>query len=146
MIPSQPASRWQRASAFLRPGGRIEDFQDLASWRRIAAWGARRRHRGCAVVIVPMAFSNLAYFESLEGALARSGVIHKLCLVAPLDVIGERLQRRAEAEGKPIDRWALERAEACCEAHRSPAFGHSIDATASTGEIVRSIYEMAALQ
>ena len=126
--------------------GRIDDFQDLASWRRIAAWRARRLHRGCAVVIVPMAFSNLAHLKCFEGALARSGIVHKLCLVAPPDVIRERLSRRAEAVGTPVDQWAVERVEACCEAYRSPAFGHPLDATASTGEIVRSICELAALQ
>ena len=136
----------QRLSAFLRPRGRIEDFQDLASWRRITAWRARRRHRGCAVLIVPMAFSNLTYLDMLAGTLAGSGVVHKLCLVAPLEVVRERLRRRAEAEGTPMDQWALKRAETCCEAHRSPGFGHPIDATTSTAEIVRSICELTALQ
>lgn len=129
----------QRLSAFLRPCGRIEDFQDLASWRRITAWRARRRHRGCAVLIVPMAFSNLTYLHMLAGTPAGSGVVHKLCLGAPLEVVRERLRRRAEAEGTPMDQWALKRAETCCEAHRSPAFGHPIDATTSIGAIVRSI-------
>ena len=136
----------QRASAFLRLGGRIDDFQDLALWRRIMAWRARWRHRGCAVVIVPMAFSNLTYLDALAGALARSDDVHKLCLVAPLEIIRERLRRRAEVGGMPVDLWALKRAETCCEAHRSPAFGDPIDATASTSEIVRSICELVALQ
>ena len=116
----------QRASAILRPGGRIDDFQDLALWRLITAWGASWRHRRCAVVIVPMAFSNLTYLDTLAGTLAGFGIVHKLCLVAPLDVVRERLGRRAEAEETPLDQWTLKRAEACCEAHLSPAFGHPI--------------------
>ena len=46
---------------------------------------------------------------------------------------------RAEADGTLVDRWVPERPEGCCEAHRSLAFGHPIDATASTGEIVRGV-------
>lgn len=136
----------QRASAFLRPGGRIDDFQDLASWRRITAWGALWRHRSCAVVIVPMAFSNLAYLDAVARTLAGFGVVQKLCLVAPLTIVQERLRSRAEALGSPVDRWALERAEACCEVHSSPAFGHPIDATASTDEIVQTICVLSALK
>ena len=40
-----------------------------------------------------------------------------------MNVIRERLQRRAEAEGTPVDRWALDRADVCCDAHHSLAFG-----------------------
>lgn len=70
-----------------------------------------------------MAFSNLTYLNMLAGTLAGSDVVHKLCLVAPLEVVRERLRRRAEAEGMPMNLWALKRAETRCDAHRSPAFG-----------------------
>ena len=129
----------QRVSAYVRMHGRIHDFQDLTSWRRLTAGGARWRHRRYNTVIVPMAFSNLSYLEELASALSRSGPVSKFCLIAPLQVVRERLKRRAQAEGTAVDQWALLRAEECCHAHRSPAFGHPIDATATTGEIVRAM-------
>jgi len=129
----------QRISAYIRPQGRISDFQELKSWRRLISWSARRRHRRFDPVIVPMAFSNLYYFEELAVALSETAPVHKLCLVAPLQVVRERLEKRAKTEGTAVDDWAVRRAEECCHAHQSPAFGHPIDATVSTAEIVQAV-------
>lgn len=129
----------QRASAFLRPGGRIDDFQDLALSRRMTVLGARWRYCGGGVVIVPITFSNLGYLDALEDVRTIAGVVRRLCLLAPLDVVHERLRRRAKTEGMPVDEWWLGQAKACCQAHRSPASGHPVDATAPTDDIVRSI-------
>lgn len=129
----------QRASAWLGRG-RVEDFQDLPSWRRLIPWAARWRHRAFDIVIVPMAFSNLAYFEGLADALSASAPVLKLCLVAPVEVVRARLEARALAEGTAVDTWALRRADDCCQAHRAPAFGHPIDATGPTPEIVRALF------
>ena len=128
----------QRASVWTGRGG-VDDFQDLSSWRRLIPWAARWRHRGVDMVITPMAFSNLAYFEGLAAALSTSAPVLKLCLVAPIEVVRARLEARARTEGTPVDAWALRRAEECCRVHGSSAFGHPIDATGSTLEIVRAI-------
>lgn len=93
----------QRASALMGPRHRIDDFQDVAIWRRLTALGARWRHRRAKIVIVPMAFSNLGYFEELADALRLSAPVVKLCLVAPLDVVRERLATRALSEGEAVD-------------------------------------------
>jgi hypothetical protein len=118
---------------------RAEDFQDIAAWRRLTSLGARLTHFRSRLVVVPMAFTNLDYFEKLRDSLNRHAPVVTLCLVAPMPLIEERISARALAGRSGSDTWALRRAEECCRAHISPAFGQPVDATQAPGEIVADI-------
>ncbi len=115
------------------------DYQDLAIWRHMIAQGARRKHKHAPVVIVPMAFTNLAYLDGLTQALSTTAPVQQLCLVAPLEVVRGRLTERANNEGRGITEFELRRSRECVEAHRDPRFGVPIDATQKPAEIVANI-------
>ena len=129
----------QRAARVFGGTGRVVDFQDVALWRRATVWGARLHHRRADTVIIPMAFSNILYVDRLTEALSATAPVMKLCLVAPLAVGLDRLERRAQTEGKVVDEWVRRRAAECCAAHRSDGFGHPVDATGPTRVIVEAV-------
>jgi cytidylate kinase len=112
---------------------RVDDFQDLAMWRRLVVLGIRimrifRRH-----VIVPMAFSNLVYLEEIRSGIGRfEADVRHFCLVAPLQVVRERLTGRGH---KDVD-WQLRRASECCVAHGDAAFAEHIPTDGVTAEQV----------
>lgn len=115
----------QRAVALT--GRRVDDFQDLALWRRLVIAGVRGMTLMRRSVIVPMAFSNVAYLDEIRNDLAARGieVIH-LCLVAPVEVVHDRITRRASGVHDDDVRWQLRRAAECCVAHESDVFGERI--------------------
>lgn len=115
------------------------DYQDLAIWRRLITQGARRKHRRAAVVIVPMAFTNLKYLDGFTQTLSAEASVHSLCLVAPLAIVRGRLEKRAISEGRNISEFEFRRSQECVEAHRSSRFGVPIDATREPAEIVADI-------
>jgi predicted kinase len=105
------------------PGYHRSDFQHLPAWRRLTvAWG-RAMGRLRPVVIVPMAFSELAYLDEVRAGLAASGrpVLH-FCLTAPLEVVRERLAARGEPAADRRWAWVHRRAAECCQAHGQPEF------------------------
>jgi hypothetical protein len=76
-------------------------------------------------IIVPMAFSNVRYLDEIRAGISAFDphVVH-FCLVAPIEVVQERLRRR----GKDATDWELRRAAECCIAHQDDAFAQQIDA------------------
>jgi len=105
------------------PGHRLSDFQHIASWRRLTVLGARCLGTVRDAVVIPMAFSDLGYLNEVRSGLMGSGrpVVH-FCLVAPLDVVLERLTMRGESETDPGWAWVHRRARECCAAHEAPVF------------------------
>ncbi len=122
------------------------DYQDLPIWRRLIARGGTRKHTGAAVVIVPMAFTNPAYLDEFARALSAKAPVHRLCLVAPLEIVRARLKARAIKEGRDISEFEARRSEECVEAHRNPCFGTPLDATRQPAEIVADIRKELLLQ
>jgi len=115
------------------------DYQDMPLWRELTARSIGAMRRLAPVVIVPMAFSNLAYLREIMAKARRADRdVRHFCLTAPLEVVEARLRRRGDA---PFHlEWQLRRARTCCEAHRSADFAVRIDATAATPErIARDI-------
>lgn len=108
-----------------------DDYQDMALWRRLIVVQARLRHIGSRVVLVPMAFTDRDYFGALEGALQRTAPVFKICLVAPLETVRERLEARAALEGRTLGEFEIRRSADCVAAHADPFFGVPIDATQS---------------
>lgn len=115
------------------------DYQDLIIWRRLIAQGARRKHKNATVVIVPMAFTNLEYFDAFARVLSQKSPTYRICLVAPLKVVQARLSKRAIYEGRDISEFEFRRSQECVEIHSDPQFGIPIDATKEPAEIVADI-------
>lgn len=108
-------------------GRPIDDFQDLAVWRRWLVLGVRAALRARSYVVVPMAFSNLAYLDEIRGGLSRfEPEVRHLCLVAPLAVVEERLRLRGADLTDPRAAWQYRRAAECCAAHAAAAFAEHL--------------------
>ena len=76
-------------------GHGADDFQDMPLWRFLTIHGIRLARQFRSTVIVPMAFSNLDYLNQIrESISAFEPDVRHLCLVAPLDVVKERLAGR----------------------------------------------------
>jgi predicted kinase len=117
---------------------RTDDFQDLGLWRRGTVAAIRAARLIYPNVVVPMAFSNIEYLEEIRRACMRfeNSVMH-FCLVAPVDVVNERLTRRIL---RPADQaWQLRRAAECCAVHSDPRFATQVNATRSVADIVKEI-------
>jgi gluconate kinase len=118
---------------------RVDDFQDLRAWRRLTIAGLRMTRMVYPTIIVPMAFSNTAYLDEIRAGIRRfEPRLHHVCLVAPLEVVHERLRRR---QCRPDDAaWQLRRAAECCAVHSDARFGVHVDAgTRGVEEIVEEI-------
>lgn len=115
------------------------DYQDLKLWRTLIARGARIAHSRARVVIIPMAFTNLSYLDAFAAALGADGKVHRFCLVAPAEMVAERLAQRARSQGRAVTEFEARRSAECIAAHADPAFGIPVDATRSPAEIVADI-------
>jgi hypothetical protein len=108
-------------------GRGTDDFQDLALWRRASVRGIRLARALRETVIVPMAFSNLAYLRELTAGVARFDArVRHFCLTAPFPVVRARLEGRGLDPASPAGAWQLRRAAECCAAHASPEFAEQI--------------------
>jgi hypothetical protein len=114
-------------------GRRVDDFQDLPSWRRLTIAGLRIARLFYPIVIVPMAFSEVSYLNQIREGVGRfePSVLH-FCLVAPFEVVRERLLRRGHADVA----WQCRRASECCRAHRDGEFARHVDAVGRNPEVI----------
>ena len=128
----------------LRMVGRsVDDFQDLALWRRLTILQIRIAGMLWPNVIVPMAFSNAAYLQEIRRAVSRfeSRVLH-FCLIAPLPVVEERLRRRQPANVSDAA-WQYRRAAECCVLHTREEFAPHVDASGrEPADIAEELLEM----
>ena len=126
----------QRSARLL--GKRVDDFQDLALWRRLTIVAVRLARIVRSNVIVPMAFSNAAYLDEIRSALRRfdDTVLH-VCLVAPLDVVHARLEARG---AHPLTHaWEYRRAAECCTVHRGGEFAKQVRADGDAGSVADDV-------
>lgn len=115
------------------------DYQDMALWRRLIVQQARLVHLRTRTVVVPMAFTNLDYLDAFAQALERTAPVKRICLVAPLAVVRERLAARVALEGRGLNEFEMRRSAECVAAHGNPAFGLPVDGTASPLEIATRV-------
>ena len=136
--PELPGIVLQRARRLA--GNPVEDFQDIALWRRLVVRGIRATTFIRATVIVPMAFSNLDYLKEVLDGVRRfdPSVVH-FCLVAPLEVVEERLMGRGHHGGDPRSAWLDRRAAECCAIHSDPAFAEQIPTAGLTAPQVADV-------
>ena len=124
-------------------GRPVEDFQDLASWRRLTVLGLRAARAVRSNVVVPMAFSNVSYLREVrEGVGQFEPQLFHFCLVAPLDVVHARLRERSCDPSDPKQEWSFRRATECCAVHSGDAFAEHVSAVGrSPVEIANGIIE-----
>ena len=108
-------------------GRSVEDFQDMPLWRRLTVLGIQAAAKLGENVIVPMAFSNLAYLTEVRRCLSHfdPNVVH-ICLVAPVEIVHDRLRLRGEIAGDPRSAWQYRRSAECCLAHRDSSFAEHL--------------------
>lgn len=125
-----------------RVAGRdVPDFQDLRLWRRLTIAALRVVRLFRRNVVVPMAFSDAGYLQEIRAGISRfeSRQFH-VCLVAPVDVVRQRLQNRRV---DPADAaWQDRRAAECCAVHPGAAFATQVDANRDVNEIADEILGM----
>ncbi|QYO76975.1 AAA family ATPase [Devosia salina] len=117
----------------------LGDYQDMALWRRLIVTQARLAHLRAETVIVPMAFTNLAYLRAFAAALEETAPVRRICLVAPLEVVRARLGERVAREGRALNEFEWRRSAECVSAHADPAFGEQVDATGSPETVLARI-------
>jgi hypothetical protein len=108
-------------------GVSVPDFQDLRLWRRLTIVSLRAMRLFKRNVIVPMAFSNASYLQEIRAGISRfePSQFH-FCLVAPIEVIQQRLRNRTLHQ--PDAAWQFRRAAECCAVHRGNEFARHVDA------------------
>jgi hypothetical protein len=108
-------------------GIKVHDFQELRLWRRLTVIGLRLVRLFWPNVIVPMAFSNARYLQEIRAGISRfeSCQLH-FCLVAPIDVVQQRL--RSRRVGALDAAWQARRAAECCSVHGEDVFATRINA------------------
>jgi hypothetical protein len=108
-------------------GRNVDDFQDLSLWRRLTIVSLRLIRIVWPNVIMPMAFSNTDYLHEIRTGLERfePRVFH-FCLIAPIDVVHQRLSGRGENPANAA--WEYRRAAECCREHQRSEFAVQIDA------------------
>lgn len=118
-------------------GRRVDDFQDMSLWRRLTVLGIRATVKIRENVIVPMAFSNLAYLDEIRNSIGRfePTVVH-FCLVAPTEVVNERLRQRGAKATDAKAAWQYRRAAECCVAHQADAFAKHVSTVGLTAQQV----------
>ena len=118
-------------------GLRRDDYQHCPMWRRLTVRGIRVGRLVRSNVVVPMAFSEVSYLREIRAGIARfdEDIMH-LCLVAPLEVVHQRLRSRGEDPASPGGAWAFRRASECCEAHAAPEFAEQVPTAGRTPEAI----------
>lgn len=105
------------------------DFQDLSAWRGGVVEVldlALTHHPG--PVIAPMTLVDPTYFDEVVGALRRAGhEVHHVALLAPRDVVLERLRRRGPVRGLRRESFAVDRLDGCLETLRDERFDVHLD-------------------
>jgi hypothetical protein len=106
------------------------DFQSLASWRSgvVEVLDHTLRHRD-GPVIAPMTLVEPAYFDEIVGGLRGLGHdVRHFALVAPADVVRQRLRERTLGGLHPGGaRWAVAQLDRCLDALVRPEFAEHVD-------------------
>ena len=120
-----------------------EDYQDILLWRRLTTLIALMIHNSLErTIIIPMTFCKLEYLNQLRFVLLHHAEVHHFCLIAPVEVIYERLRKRGVHSSSAEGQWVYPRTTRCCKVHRTPEFYRHIDTNGkSPSEVADDILE-----
>lgn len=110
------------------------DFQDLRTWRAgVVEVLGLALERGAGPIIAPMTLVDETYFDQVLGELRRSSHdVHHVALMAPREVVIERLRRRGLGRGLGRESFALERLDGCLDALSGPTYASHLDTEGRT--------------
>jgi hypothetical protein len=110
----------------------------MPAWRTLTVQSIRMARWVRPTVIVPMTFSNIGYLNEVRaGISAFDADVRHFCLIAPVEVVHERLRARGT---EPTGAWVRHRVAECCQAHGRPEFSEHIStAGRSVAEVVRDV-------
>jgi hypothetical protein len=118
-------------------GRGTSDYQDMPAWRTWTLAGIRATRLVRRTVIVPMAFTNQAYLAEIRAGIQRFDPhVRHFCLIAPLEIVQERLSRRGTDASTADGAWAFRRASDCCAVHTQPEFGEHVPAAGPSAETI----------
>lgn len=119
-------------------GSGTEDFQNIDLWRRCTVAGVKMfRLYASGPVIVPMTFTQRAYFDEVVSGLRRLDPELKVfCLQASLPTIRKRLVGRGTKIEGTEGEWIARRIIECAEAHRDSHFGEPVETEVRTAREV----------
>ena len=101
------------------------DFQDMEIWRLINYQVIKHLNDTYdGDIIIPMTLAKRQYYDEIIGQLEQNGIpVRHFILIAPYDVIVERLKNRGEESGS----WAEQQVERCLAAYRYDIPGIQVD-------------------
>jgi hypothetical protein len=113
-------------------GSGTDDYQDIDLWRRSTVIGTRIfRFFTLGMIIIPMTFSNRAYFDEITNGIKQfESELKVFCLRASEAVIKERLVGRGTVIEGTEAAWITCRVRECVAAHRDAHFGEFVDTEA----------------
>lgn len=104
----------------------VEDYQDLAAWRRLVPVGARLYRLRNRTVVMPMTVWRRDYLDELVARLRRvDGDLRLFQLTAPADEIRARVLGRPDARGNHD--WWWSHLESGLAMANDTAFGELVD-------------------
>jgi len=115
----------------------VDDFQDYLAWRRLVVETARSLRLDTGRdLLMPICLWSPDYFgEVTQGLRDVDPDFRHVCLVAPPEVVRQRLRQRGDTEPG----WAYERVDGCCASHASAQFAVHLDATRPTSALADEI-------
>jgi hypothetical protein len=113
----------------LNSSGSWDDYQNIVLWRRSTVAGVRLFGLFVSgAIIVPMAFSNRAYFDEVVTAIRHfDSEFRVFCLKASVATVKKRLAERGTKVEGPGSEWIARRIGECVEAHQDTHFGEPVD-------------------
>jgi hypothetical protein len=110
-------------------GSGTDDFQDIELWRKSVVYGTKLlRATACRIVIVPMAFSRIDYFDEIISQMRNfDDQVKVYCLRAGIETILKRLEQRGEKFESKTGEWIIQKAHKCINAHQDTRFGEPVD-------------------
>jgi ribose 1,5-bisphosphokinase PhnN len=134
-----------RLSRVIGRGNGVDDFQDIALWRKLTVKGIRLfAWKASGAVIVPMTFSRRDYFDEIIDGIQRfDSDVQTFCLKASESVIRDRLNKRGDKTEGPGSEWIERRNIECIDAQLDPHFGKPVETeTRNAAEVAEYILEL----
>lgn len=114
----------------------VEDFQEYAGWVPLVVATARELRRAGRNLVLPICIADRERYSALvEGLRAVDETLQTFCLVAPIEIVHERLRGRGDDPAG----WAGTRTAGCHEAHRDPLFAPHLDARLPLSTLVERV-------
>lgn len=117
-----------------------DDFRDIKLWPELVVTVAKSLQKQYGKdLVVPMTLDNLVHLKAIRHGFEQfDSEVYHFCLIAPLEIILNRIQSRHEGNGE----WTIRKATECVAKFIGAEYEKYIDTTHITpDEIVQVIYQ-----